>query len=173
MSSGFWSGLFGRAGPDPPPDPAPAPAPAPSGPASPQRLAAELEAIVGRVNRAGGRMPEGAVVAVRETEDLLRPLLGYLQVNPATEAEMIQVRAIVQDYLPTSVDTFLALPVGFAASHRNRQGRTPAEELLDQLVLLIDATAECATAVYAGDAQALTNQGRFLRDRFQRSELDL
>ena len=118
-------------------------------------------------------MPEGAVVAVRETEDLLRPMLGYLRANPASETEMVQVRAIVQDYLPTSVDTFLALPAGFADTHRNRQGRTASEELLDQLVLLIDATAETATAVYAGDAQALTNQGRFLRDRFQRSELDL
>lgn len=170
MTSGFWAGLFGRPDPGPPPQPAPDP---PRGPAGPDRLAAELDAIVDRVNRAGGRMPEGAVVAVREIADLLRPLLGYLQVNPASETEMIQVRAIVQDYLPTSVDTFLALPAGFTATHRNRQGRTPGEELLDQLVLLIDATAECATAVYAGDAQALTNQGRFLRDRFQRSELDL
>ncbi len=132
-----------------------------------------LTQLVRQVNRAGGRMPEGGVPAVREVEDVLRPLLRYLRANPATEAEMLGVRAIVTDYLPTTVQTFLALPADFAAGHRNRLGRTPAEELIEQLALLVDGAREYATAIYAGDAQNLTNQGRFLQAKFTRSELDL
>lgn len=175
--TGFWAGILGR---DPQPEPEP-PTPTPGTdeqpeagrPLAPEQLAERLTELVRRVNEAGGRMPEGAVVAVGEIVDQLRPLLTYLRHNPATEQQMIQVRAIVTDYLPTSVNTFLALPARFAASHRNRRGVTAAEELVEQLVLLIDATGECATAIYSGDAQALTNQGQFLRDRFTRSELDL
>ncbi len=133
----------------------------------------QLTWLVRKVNRAGGRMPEGGVPAVHEVEDVLRPLLEYLQINPATEAEMIGVRALVTDYLPTTVDTFLALPPSFAATHRNRHGRSPEEEFLQQMELLADGAIETATAIYAGDAQLLTNQGRFLHNRFARSELDL
>jgi hypothetical protein len=61
-----------------------------------------LTQLVRQVNRAGGRMPEGGVPAVREVEDVLRPLLRYLRANPATEAEMLGVRGIITDYLPST-----------------------------------------------------------------------
>lgn len=178
--SSFWGSLFGR-GPSPqnqqqaPAEPyVPVPAPDPEEPLpTPQEMADSLTWLVRKVNRAGGRMPEGGVPAVREVEDVLRPLLEYLQQQPATEAEMIGVRAMVTDYLPTTVDTFLALPAQFAQTHRNRSGRSPEEEFLQQLELLAEGAGETATAIYAGDAQLLTNQGRFLQNRFARSELDL
>lgn len=178
--SSFWSGLFGRDEPPRQEAPAPpAPAVAPTQPAStpsapePQVLERELTDLVRRVNRGGDRMPEGGVPAVREVEDVLRPLLRYLGANPATETEMIPVRSMVRDYLPTTVNTFLALPPDFAATHRNRLGRTPAEDLLEQLRLLGEGAQEYATAIYAGDAQQLTNQGQFLATKFTRSDLDL
>lgn len=178
--SGFWSGLFGRE--QPPAAPAPAGAqqvtPQPAEPAPPAgdpiaELEQQLTELVRRVNRAGGTMPEGGVPAVREVEDVLRPLLRYLRSNPPTAEEMIPVRSTVTDYLPSTVNAFLALPPEFAATHRNRMGRTPAEELLEQLRLLAEGAQEYATAIYAGDAQELTNQGRFLATKFTRSDLDL
>lgn len=183
--SGFWSGLFGR---EQPPSGAPSPGATEPGtpasqqvPAEPARsssdpiedLERQLSELVDRVNRAGGTMPEGGVPAVREVEDELRPLLRYLRSNPPTAEQMIPVQATVTDYLPSTVDTFLGLPPAFAATHRNRQGRTPTEELLEQLRLLAEGAHEYATAIYAGDAQKLTNQGRFLATKFTRSDLDL
>lgn len=188
--SSFWSRLTGReqAPPRQPPPvqgqdqdqgqdaqgaaPAQAPVAPPAG-AEAEVLEAELTDLVRRVNKAGGTMPEGGVPAVREVEDVLRPLLRYLRANPATESEMIPVRSMVRDYLPTTVDTFLALPPAFAAAHRNRQGRSPTEDLLEQLRLLGEGAREYATAIYAGDAQELTNQGKFLETKFTRSDLDL
>jgi hypothetical protein len=180
----FWQGLFGReeprpgpTAPQPPPDQqhAPAPAEQPSGPASGtvDDLERRLDDIVRRVKRAGGTMPEGGVPAARDVEDVLRPLLRYLRSNPPTAAELIPVRAMVTDYLPSTLDTFLALPPQFAATHRGRTGRTPAEDLLEQLRLLAEGATETATAIYAGDAQKLSDQGRFLATKFTRSDLDL
>lgn len=180
--SGFFAGLFGRD--DPPPAAPPPPEPqtrhgdvpppgAARGDSEPADLGRQLTGIVHRVNRGGGSMPEGGVPGVHAVVDALRPLLVYLESNPPTEAELIPIRAIVTDYLPTTVDRFLALPREFAATHRNPQGRTPAEELLEQLELLRTATDEYATAIYAGDAQELSDQGRFLQAKFLRSDLTL
>lgn len=137
------------------------------------QLGRELIGIVRRVNRAGGQMPPAAVPAAHEVEDELRPLLEYLQANEVTEAEMIPVRALVTDYLPTTVDRFIALPPEFAATHRGRHGLTPAQDLLTQLRILAEAAQECALAIYKGDAMELANQGRFLQTKFTRSDLDL
>jgi hypothetical protein len=178
--SSFWSGLFGRDQPAAPPQqPAPQQVPPQAAEQAPpagdpiEELERQLTELVRRVNRAGGTMPEGGVPAVREVEDVLRPLLRYLRSNPPTAEEMIPVRATVTDYLPSTVNAFLALPPDFAVTHRNRMGRTPAEELLEQLRLLAEGAQEYATAIYAGDAQELTNQGRFLATKFTRSDLDL
>jgi hypothetical protein len=189
--SGFLSGLFGRddpprpAAPPPPPDagtrqedvPPPGAPGRTGGPSradgSPAGLRRVLDDVVARVNAGGGSMPEGGVPAVHEVEDALRPLLDYLEQNPPTEAELIPVRAVVTDYLPTTVDRYLTLPRDFAATHRALDGRTPAQELLEQLALLRDATQEHATAIYAGDARELSDQGRFLQTKFARSDLTL
>lgn len=174
----FWQGLFGREEPRPqattPQPPAPA-AQEPPRPASDpvEELERRLDDIVRRVKRAGGTMPEGGVPAARDVEDVLRPLLRYLRSNPPTAAELIPVQAMVTDYLPSTLDAFLALPPQFAATHRGRNGRTPAEDLLEQLRLLAEGATETATAIYAGDAQKLSDQGRFLATKFTRSDLDL
>lgn len=191
--SSLWNSLFGRDEPREPSPPEPGaaarpapsvtpqpsqpgeqqPNPAPTAAETPAELQEALTTLIRRVNQAGGRMPEGGVPGVREVEDVLRPLLSYLRTNDATEAEMIGVRTMINDYLPTTVDAFLRLPASFAETHRNRAGRTPADELLLQLDLLAEGAEEYATAIYAGDAQRLTNQGRFLETKFARSELDL
>ncbi|PID53620.1 MAG: hypothetical protein CSB46_07035 [Micrococcales bacterium] len=153
---------FRQRRPQPPPQPAPEitrVAETLAGPTTQQQaqeMLGDLTAIVRRVNRAGAWMPMGAVPAIHEIEDRLRPLLEYLCRHPVTEAEMIPVRALVRDYLPTTVDQFIALPTEFVITHRGRHGLTPAQDLLTQL-----------------DAQELANQGRFLHTKFTRSDLDL
>lgn len=139
-------------------------------------LRASLRALVQRVNRAADRLPEGVVPQVREIEDALRELLDHVAASAgsATSAqERYTLGATVQDYLPTSVDAYLALPAAFAATHRSPAGRTAGEELLEQLVRLDAAVRDLALAVYSGDAERLSTQGRFLDSRFSTSALDL
>jgi hypothetical protein len=115
----------------------------------------------------------GAVPAVRAVEDVLRPLLGYVQRQSASAEELHQLTALVRQYLPEAVDRYLALPASYVATATSATGRTPAQELLDQLQLLHEGAEQLATAVYDSDAQALAVGRRFLDAKFRRSDLDL
>lgn len=137
---------------------------------------ASLEALVRRTNRAAGRLPEGAVPTLRAIEDVLRELLDHAAATTTSSVsaqERFTLGATVEDYLPTSLDAFLALPPAFADTHRDAQGRSPGDLLLEQLGLLDTAVRELAVAVYSGDAARPESQGRFLDTKFSGSDLDL
>ena len=80
------------------------------------------------------------------------------------------VEAIIVDYLPTSLQRYLDLP----RAVRTRGGATgPHGELMDQLGILEGETVRIREAVYSRGIQALGDQGRFLREKFARSDLEL
>lgn len=139
-------------------------------------LRSALRETVLRTNRAADRLPVGVVPEVRAIEDVLVELLDHAA---ATEGSAISAQerfalaATITDYLPTSINAYLALPPAFAAAHHSPAGRGPDEELQEQLILLSAAVRDLALAVYSGDAQRLSNQGRFLDTKFARSDLDL
>lgn len=82
------------------------------------------------------------------------------------------IAQMIADYLPTSIQAYLNLPraiTGSAVAGR----RSAHDELLDQLGILEAESGRVRDAVYARTVEALSDQGRFLRDKFHRSELDL
>ncbi|MCL2466286.1 MAG: hypothetical protein FWF21_03355 [Micrococcales bacterium] len=81
------------------------------------------------------------------------------------------ITAMITDYLPTSVETYLNLPRALTTGTGVR--RDAHDELLDQLGILAAESARVRDAVYARTVEALANQGQFLRDKFRRSGLDL
>lgn len=152
----------------------PAPAPAPEDELATFR--ARLREIVVEVNAAADRLPVGVVPRVRAIEDVLVELLDHEEKTDWTSISAqarFSIGATISDYLPTSLKAYLALPPGFAESHRTPEGRSPGEELAEQLRLLALAVHELALAVYSGDAERLSTQGRFLDTKFSRSDLDL
>ncbi|NAZ77194.1 hypothetical protein GTQ99_17450 [Kineococcus sp. T13] len=157
------------------PQPAqPAPVPVAAEPADPAtRLQERLRDVVRTANRNGGRLPDGAVPAVREIEDVLRPLLAHVGRRGAEVEALHDLEAIVTEYLPGALENYLELPEDYALTSRGPSGSTPAEELVAQLRLLADGARELQRAVYDHDAQRLSVQGRFLDAKFRRSDLDL
>ncbi|MEW9263369.1 hypothetical protein AB1207_01285 [Kineococcus endophyticus] len=157
--------------------PAPAPAPAPVEtpvPADPVvALQDRLRDVVRTANRNGGRLPDGAVPAVREVEDVLKPLLAHVAKRGADVEELHNLEAIVTEYLPGALEHYLDLPEEYALTNRGPGGTTPAEELVAQLRLLVDGAKDLQRAVYDQDARKLAVQGRFLDAKFRRSDLDL
>jgi hypothetical protein len=156
--------------------------PEPRAPADPAdeitALREALRVLVRRVNASAGRLPTGAVPEIRDIGDRLGELLDHEHRvtgagGGADSYEMVTLAAVIGDYLPTSIDTYLALPPAFLESHRNAEGETPAEELLGQLRLMEKGVSELAKAIYSGDAQRLSVQGRFLDAKFSASDLDL
>ncbi len=150
--------------------------PQPDQPEELEAVRARLGRLVARVNAAADRLPEGVVPEARAVCDVVRELLDHEERTSHTSVAAVQrfsLAATVDDYLPSSLDSFLALPPSFVAQHRTATGRTPGAELLAQLVLLHEAVRELADAVYSGDARRLSDQGRFLDTKFSGSDLDL
>lgn len=176
---GLSVGIFGRLGsrtsraPLPQAEPVPVLPPADDPVAKVDALDDELTRTVRRAKAAGGRLPVAAVPAVREVEDVMAPLLSYLRARPNNPEELRQATAIVHDHLADALDRYLALPEDYLASARTAEGRTVAEELVDQLNLLVEGARQTAKAVYDGDAAQLAVGRRFLDAKFRRSDLDL
>jgi hypothetical protein len=82
------------------------------------------------------------------------------------------VQALVTDYLPTTLNAYIGLNRQIAQAPRP-DGRTPGDDLLEQLGTLANAADELGHAVYAHDADKLQTQGRFLDTKFSRSDLEL
>lgn len=165
----MWKSVFKRDRP-----PAPAEPPLPAAPAEPfgERMQSKLEEIGWTARRAGGTLPVAALPQLGRIEDVLRPLLDHLVTNPPSVEEEIAVQAMLTDYLPTTIGTYIGMNRQFAEAAR-ADGRTPGDDLIEQLVMLEGAAQELSLAVYAHDAQQLATHGRFLSTKFSGSDLDL
>ncbi len=174
--------MFFRRGPDTAENAAPAASPAPAGASEAEQhqaavvaqvrtLRRELADLVTKANADGGRLPAGAVPTVRDIDDVLRPLLDYIEARSASEEEMRHLTAIIHEYLPTALNDFSALPSQYA-ERPGVTGTTPADDLLQQLALLDEGANDLQDLVYTGDAAQLAIQARFLDAKFRRSDLD-
>jgi hypothetical protein len=136
-----------------------------------RQLQTELAGIVRQANADGGRLPPGAVPTVRDIDDVLRPLLKYVESRSASEEEMRHLTSIIRDYLPTALGDFMSLPPQYT-ERAGVTGTTPALDLVRQLQLLDEGANELQDLVYTGDAAQLAIQARFLDAKFRRSDLD-
>ncbi|MBG0817598.1 hypothetical protein [Planomonospora sp. ID82291] len=146
---------------------APSPAEAETG-----ALRADLDALRRRAT-GSERFPADVTARVEELAGLLAGMLERAEALAASPDHLHVVSRTIRDYLPASLEAYANLPRAYALERRDGRGPSAHEELLAQLDLLDDGLREIARAVHRGDEQALRDQGRFLRDRFGRSELDL
>jgi len=175
MANSTWLRIKAAFTGEPVVEPAPAPAPVePAPPADPvEAMQLTLRKVVQLANRNGGRLPDGAVPAVREIEDVLKPVLAHVAKRGAEVEELHNLEAIVNEYVPGALEHYLDLPEDYALTNRGPNGATPAEELVNQLKLLVDGARDLQRAIYDHDARKLSVQGRFLDAKFRRSDLDL
>jgi hypothetical protein len=160
---------------------APAPAQPAAGPAAaepetsgddPATLRVELARLNRFINQNSGALPGESVVTARRVTDVLREVIDTSEIRPLDIYAVISVKAILEDYLPTTLRAFLALDRAQLTVARP-SGRTPVQSLQEQLEALLDAGTSVLTAARAQDADALLSQGSFLRTKFSGSDLDL
>ena len=160
----------------PPVAPAPAPEPPVAEPAldgdDPVSLRIELARLNRFINQNSGQLPGESVVTARRVTDVLREVIDTSEIRPLDIYAVISVKGILQDYLPTTLRSFLALDDAQLTVARP-SGRTPIQSLQEQLEALLDAATSVLTAAQAQDADALLSQGSFLRTKFSGSDLDL
>jgi hypothetical protein len=159
-----------------PPPAAPAPEPSPAVPEAdgddPATLRGNLTQLNRFLNQNSGRLPGESVVTARRVTDVLREVIDTSEIRPLDIYAVISVKGILQDYLPTTLRSFLALDEAQLTVPRP-SGRTPVQSLQEQLEALLEAATSVLIAAQAQDADALLSQGSFLRTKFSRSDLDL
>lgn len=149
--------------------------PDPSGPPdedSPATLRHSLVQLNRYINAHAGKIPVESVVTARRVTDTLREVVDTSEVRPLDIYAVVSVKGILNDYLPTTLQRFVALEENLRDVPRP-SGRTPAQSLQEQIDSLWDASLQVLSAAQAQDADALLTQGNFLRTKFSRSDLDL
>ncbi|MFC4010475.1 hypothetical protein ACFOY2_24830 [Nonomuraea purpurea] len=133
-------------------------------------LRADLETLLRRIER---RFPADVHASVDALAEVIRGVLGRAEQLAASPDQLHVVSQTIRSYLPASLEAYANLPRGYALTRRADREASAHEELLAQLGLLDGELRKVAEAIHRGDEQALRDQGRFLRDRFGGSELDL
>lgn len=83
------------------------------------------------------------------------------------------IRQTALDYLPAALSAYLALPRSYAERRIVAGGRTPHDELRDQLRLMASKLQEVADNIAQHDSDRLFANGRFLADKFATSSLSV
>jgi hypothetical protein len=120
--------------------------------------------------RLAGRVPDDVAAAVQRIAELLADTLP--RVAGSFQQEQTVLRTAT-DYLPRTLQAYVALPPQWASSHRLPDGGTPLTALQAQLSVLEQAVTRMRDAAVTADASALLANGAFLADRFAVSSLDV
>lgn len=164
-------GFFRRARAEEEPS-APSPLPVPDEGDGPQALRRSMEDVIAFINRNSGRLPGVAVVNARWLIDTLRETIDTSEVRPLDVYAVLAVKGTLNDYLPTTLTSYLAVDTALLDTPR-ASGRTPSQSLLEQLDALQTSASATLVAARDQDADALMTQGAFLRTKFTGSDLDL
>jgi len=139
---------------------------------SPDELRRRLWSRVQFINQNAGRLPVEAVVAARDVTDTIREVIESAGDGELDVYATVAVNGIVEDYLPTTLQTYLNLDPS-VTGQVGPSGRTPRAALQEQIASLNTAADDLLLASRAHDVDALFTQGNFLRTKFTRSDLDL
>ena len=83
------------------------------------------------------------------------------------------LQRVATDYLPTSIEAYLALPQDYATTGVLPGGKTALQVLADQLDLLDRKMDEIGDTVRQQDSERLLVHGRFLEESFGGQSEDL
>jgi hypothetical protein len=121
-----------------------------------------------RVHTLSQQLPEEGHAKVAAIRREVLELLPHASTLPAGSWNLFVLQRTAEEYLPTSVDAYLALPARYATTAVLHDGKTALQILGDQLDLLSAEMAEIGDAVRRGDSERLLVHGRFLETTFGR-----
>jgi hypothetical protein len=128
----------------------------------------------GRIDRVtAGRLPVEIQVKAEQIQRKAEGLLEYADRFPTGSHDLYVVQKTVAEYLPNTLEAYVALPPGYAGVVL-ADGRTALQSLWDQLNLLERKLDEIGYDFHKQNLERLVANGRFLEERFgnRKSELD-
>lgn len=112
------------------------------------------------------RLPSNAYVTFQRTCQLLDAVVETERREPSRDARFeYELDALVRDYLPGVLRGYLAIPPDMVET-RQPNGRTPNEELAEQLQLLSGQAQALHTSRHSRTPAQLTTTGNFLREKY-------
>jgi hypothetical protein len=120
-----------------------------------------------------GRLPTPLEAQVQGIAATIQGILPRTRELAPGSQELFILERTVSDYLPTSLEAFMNLPRTYAVLKPLHGRKTAQQVLADQLELLQEQMNEVADAVAENDADRLLAQGRFLEEKFGRSDLSI
>jgi hypothetical protein len=111
-------------------------------------------------------LPIDVQVKVEQIRRKVDVLLGYADRFPPFSQDLYLVRQTASDYLPRTINAFMALPRDTADKPLSADGKTAHQELKAQLDLLDSKLDDIAQDLQRQDADRLLANRRFLESRF-------
>jgi len=116
-----------------------------------------------------GRLPADSQSRVARIRTEILDLLPHAAEFPPGSQDLYVLRRMAVDYLPTTIEAYLALPATYATERVVQDGKTPLQVMNEQLELLDSKMGEIAEAVHRRDSDRLLANGLFLEERFGRT----
>ncbi len=113
-------------------------------------------------------LPIDVQVKVEQIRRKVEVLLGYASRFPPFSKDLFLVQQTASEYLPRTIDAYLALPVGDGDRILIGKGKTALQELKEQLDLLDSKLDDIAEDLQRRDVDRLLANRRFLEERFGR-----
>ena len=120
-----------------------------------------------------GRLPADVQSRVAQIRQEILELLPHTAQFPVGSPDLYVLQRTAVDYLPTTIEAYLALPPSYATQRTIQGGRTSLDVLREQLELLDAKMDEIAEAVHQRDSDRLLANGIFLEDRFGKGAPEL
>jgi hypothetical protein len=114
-------------------------------------------------------LPIDVQVKVEQIKRKVDVMLGYADRFPPFSKDLYIVRTTASEYLPRTINAYLALPPETAEKPLRADGQTPHQELMTQLNLLDSKLDEIAQDMQREDVDRLLANRQFLEDRFGRA----
>ncbi|MBP3037561.1 hypothetical protein J2M53_15050 [Arthrobacter sp. zg-ZUI100] len=116
------------------------------------------------------RLPTDSYISVLETCQTLDAVIDAETRQPMGDPQFeYELTATVREYLPAVLRNYLAIPPGMVDT-RQVNGRTPNEELVEQLQLLSRQAETLHSSRHRHTSAELSNMGNFLRERFRNNQ---
>ena len=118
------------------------------------------------------RFPADTYVTILETCQTLDAVIEAETRQRSGDASFeYELGSLVRVYLPGVLKSYLAIPAGMV-NEKQPNGRTPSEELAEQLELLSGQADALHASRYGETSAELSSMGNFLRERFGHRQKD-
>jgi hypothetical protein len=119
------------------------------------------------IEQHANRIPDEILVASESIFTIMEEIIPrWKELNSFGDQKYV-INSIITQYFPESITSYMNLPKSY---YRNGTKSKAAEEIMEQLGILLKALEGIRDSLYAGVEKDIKLQSQFLKDKFVTSE---